>query len=140
MTPIFPKASPIAYYFTAITIISILAILFTKVNESYFLPRHYSNNYFNEHQGKTLYCDADNKRIITDEEAFEELRRMIKIMKFGGTQNCKVKNYGTGYGRHELCELPIMSNCRFLSFGIEWDYSFDLELATGKVKTKHTLA
>jgi len=40
---------------------------------------------------------------------------------------CDVTQYGTGWGRHTLCGQ--VRDCRFASYGISTDYSFDKHLA-----------
>jgi len=70
-------------------------------------------------------------RHITNEEAYDALKRLAKAMVTGeGTNTCPFKEYGVGWGAHSLCELKPSSNCKFVSFGIANDYSFDTDLAT----------
>jgi len=71
------------------------------------------------------------KRIITNEEVYQAYREMGKMINDGGTKSCPIKFYGTNNGAHELCALEIQpgQQCRFLSFGISNDYTFDTALA-----------
>lgn len=54
-------------------------------------------------------------------------------------QRCKLKNIGTGFGMHKICENLLKKtytfDCAVLSYGIANDYSFDTEIQerTGKV-------
>ncbi|KAI9098353.1 hypothetical protein DFS34DRAFT_110660 [Phlyctochytrium arcticum] len=44
---------------------------------------------------------------------------------------CKIKDFGTNWGKHELCDRPPKrdAGCVFYSFGIDNDYSFDEQLS-----------
>ncbi|KAJ3038807.1 Methyltransferase-like protein 24 [Rhizophlyctis rosea] len=43
---------------------------------------------------------------------------------------CKFKQFGTGWGAHDLCDKqpPAHKSCIFYSFGIDNDYSFDTDM------------
>lgn len=45
--------------------------------------------------------------------------------------HCDLIQFGTGYGKHTICNHPPQSNsgCNFVSFGIAKDYSFDTQIA-----------
>lgn len=70
---------------------------------------------------------------ITEEQALSALRttgERVQKLKLEDSQ-CKVQEYGNGWGGHNLCELsqPVSEKCMFWSFGISNDYSFDIDLS-----------
>jgi len=75
-------------------------------------------------------------RHISDKDAYEAIYRIAKQIKDGVEQNkCSFRKYGTGWGAHELCEVKPSNNCKFVSFGISSDYTFDTDMAnTAKCK------
>lgn len=42
--------------------------------------------------------------------------------------SCKVVTYGNDWGRHHLCETNMGKPCFFYSFGISYDFSFDVDV------------
>jgi len=74
-------------------------------------------------------------RHISDEDAYAALGRAAIHIKEGGSLQCNFENYGSEWGAHELCHVKPTTNCRFISYGISVDYSFDTDLAT-KAKCK----
>jgi hypothetical protein len=55
---------------------------------------------------------------------------------------CRLRDYGIGYGHHALCEVPVpprdRAPCRFYSFGISHDYTFDADLANSTARCRGT--
>jgi len=66
---------------------------------------------------------------ITDEQAYAAITKLIPTILSGGTGNCKFKDYGGSWGAHSLCEVTPNANCKFFSFGISTEYSFDKDLS-----------
>ena len=52
--------------------------------------------------------------------------------KIPPASQCNIIPAGHGWGRHSLCQFKSSSSCRFISFGISNDYSFDRFLAHNK--------
>lgn len=50
------------------------------------------------------------------------------------SKNCILKEFGIGYGKHILCAdlFPANEKCRFYSFGIKNDWTFDTALSSEK--------
>jgi len=97
-------------------------------------PLHYSS------KPKIIYLPANctkhegvevPKKVITDEDAYAAIKDMVGIVHDGGTRNCEAKEYSSQNGVHTLCNIEPSPHkpCRFLSFGILDDGSFDTTLA-----------
>lgn len=77
-----------------------------------------------EEQSKAL------KEVLPYLQSFIGVLNQTKIDGWRSQDKCNVSKFGTQWGTHQLCELPIPpKDCVFLSFGIHRDYSFDLDLA-----------
>jgi len=80
-------------------------------------------------------------KVLSSLEDYHSLSRdeIITILtKFGqrfkkvqsSPQECELVAFGTGWGQHMLCDhFPPQGTCRFFSFGISNDYSFDAHIA-----------
>jgi len=106
--------------------IILLVVVFSRSGDSYVLPPT---------------CTPPPTHIahtkqITDSEALASLQRMggLLINSTHGRGHCTIKQYGTGWGAHDLCQMPASALCRFISFGISNDYSFDTDLANNNCK------
>jgi hypothetical protein len=69
---------------------------------------------------------------ISEEDAIQALRDAVGYIHppRPETTGCNEKEYGSGWGGHQICQLPSESigKCIFFSFGIATDYSFDEQL------------
>jgi len=86
---------------------------------------------------KTLYIllgflAASRVHATTVEDTLQWFAHSIKIIEF---QPCKhLANFGTSYGGHTLCTTMLnrhkeKKDCLYINYGIEQDYSFDVEFA-----------
>lgn len=82
-----------------------------------------------------MASQIDFKFSIEDDlKALNEWGQAITDIWEGRIKVCPVVNVGTGYGLHTLCDYPPkntqrqMQVCKFLSFGISTDYSFDTDM------------
>ena len=74
--------------------------------------------------------------ISRKERADMSIRRMMKDSRLLGHENdCNPVRFGSGNGAHALCNFHPATPCRFYSFGISSDYSFDVDVS---VKMKCT--
>jgi hypothetical protein len=81
-----------------------------------------NNNY--EHNSNTP------QRHIGAEAAYEGVKKLVRAIedeKYRG--KCDFEDYGKGWGHHQLCFVTPSTECKFISFGISNDYSFDTDLA-----------
>ena len=81
-----------------------------------------------------LTYDKQGSRAVTTvslPNATAALYHMAAKLRQKVSPTCPVKQFGTGYGRHMLCDNPPpkRETCWFYSFGIQKDYSFDTDLA-----------
>ena len=56
---------------------------------------------------------------------FREFRTQLELKN----PPCKPIEYGTGWGKHHLCQRIYRQPCVFYSFGVADDYTFDADLA-----------
>lgn len=74
-----------------------------------------------------LFADDDSTTI----DGLKPLRHFanaIKAVKLTKSTICPMIDVGTGWGAHTICDSPVPKGthqCRFLSFGISMDWSFD---------------
>lgn len=70
---------------------------------------------------------------VSEEQALLALRAIGERVHNvdSNASSCQVQTYGKGWGGHNLCELPrpVLKSCRFWSFGVSNDYSFDTGLS-----------
>lgn len=55
-------------------------------------------------------------------------RDMKKLLSSDFITPCVLRQFGRGFGGHELCEDKLEKGCLFYSFGVGFDYSFDSDL------------
>jgi len=64
------------------------------------------------------------------EDPLAAIRRLsLEIAAVVETPGCNTVHMGRGFGGHAVCDTPPRQPCTFYSFGTQWDYSFDLDLA-----------
>jgi hypothetical protein len=76
-------------------------------------------------------ADQKPKRTILDFplDPISDLAQSITTASPELGKGCGIMQYGQGYGEHRLCEVkPKQMPCYFYSFGIENDYTFDVDL------------
>lgn len=106
------------------------------------VSHHVSSFDANNHGTSVLPVSTSWESFSTEEErkqAIEQvlpsIRAISKVLSGGvrhyvHPRSCKVKEMGTGYGKHDVCDLPSRQRtCSFISIGISYDYSFDLDVA-----------
>lgn len=116
-------------YYALIAGTLLLLILFASMNKN---PASDEGKEESTKQGYSTKPPKDKSHKpspFSDEEAFEALKRLGQKINEGGSNKCDFVMYGEGWGGHELCAVNPSSSCRFISFGISFDYSFDTDLA-----------
>lgn len=100
-------------------------------------PSGSSNNGRSKSPLITEYDSIDNVELVnnyfTQQEIDDALKEIGKVLtrhltsKEPVPKTCTIVQYGSNNGKHALCEINH-NHCRFLSFGINRDYSFDKQL------------
>jgi hypothetical protein len=70
---------------------------------------------------------------VSDLQAKEALQRMAKIVREPVQSTCEVIPFGldgssTNYGRHDLCKREYTTPCSVLSYGIQQEYTFEIDV------------
>lgn len=127
------KISPIVYYVSIVTVVSLLSIFYLKSRER-AAEAMMRPIYINEkHKAiyKYLNCTQTYPNgTISDNQAYEAIRHMAEEMKVvEDTRKCRIMEYGKETGLQYLCDVAPSPSCRFLSFGVGSEYSFDTNLS-----------
>lgn len=85
-------------------------------------PSKQTDNGGNEPRNRMIQLSEEEMKSL-----FTELISEINLRVVQGQTGCKLIRYGQGYGSHHLCEATYTLPCYFYSFGIENDYSFDVD-------------
>lgn len=74
------------------------------------------------------------KLLFSHNDSFNALQEFAATLNNykNASHKCHLKEFGSGWGMHYLCDHDIRDKCHFLSFGINSDYSFDESLARDK--------
>lgn len=74
--------------------------------------------------------DVAMKQVMPYLVNFVQVLKQTKIDSWESQNRCDVIRFGSPGGDHQLCNITqIPTDCNFLSFGIDRDYSFDTDLA-----------
>eukprot|EP01035_Chromulina_nebulosa_P033875 gene33875-45378_t len=74
-----------------------------------------------------LFADDDTQPKIDGLKYLRQFGEAVKDLKKSKSTTCPTAVVGTGWGAHTVCDSPVPKDiqCRFLSFGISVDWSFD---------------
>mmetsp|Transcript_7637 Transcript_7637/g.34636 ORF Transcript_7637/g.34636 Transcript_7637/m.34636 type:complete len:297 (-) Transcript_7637:180-1070(-) len=92
------------------------------------IPEHLHPKPFGKRVGREILRDG----LVPDSEAFQALIQFANLVHNQVTPTCSVVPYGVkgrqSYGRHDLCRRQYAAPCIAISFGIEQDYTFELDI------------